>query len=544
MSFLQLHPFDNVLVALQDLPANTEVQFMGETIKLNRTIPAKHKFFIQALNAGEDIVMYGTLVGRAVVNVERGELMDTENTRHAASLFGGRTQSYSWNPPDVSHLRNLHFRGFHRPDGQVGVRNYWLVIPLVFCENKNVDTLREAFLQELGYARPNPYRKMVRALVAKHQRSGKEFLTEEPEEVTNLTDKPFPSIDGIRFLQHDGGCGGTREDSNNLCMLLAGYVANPNVAGATILSLGCQHAQIPVFQEALKTRLQGAEKPVFIFEQQQYGTEQAMLEAAILATFEGLVEADKMIREPAPLSKLSIGVKCGGSDGFSGISANPAVGHAADLLVALGGKVVMAEFPELCGVEQELINRCVDDETAARFAQLMKAYGERAIAVGSGFDMNPSPGNIRDGLITDAIKSAGAAKKGGTSPVADVLPYGHYLRKEGLTLLCTPGNDVESTTAMAGAGCTIQLFTTGLGTPTGNPVSPMVKIATNHGLSKKMPDIIDVHCGGIITGEKTIEESGEEILQYIIRLASGETETCAERNGQEDFIFWKQGVSL
>jgi altronate hydrolase len=544
MSFLQLHTSDNVLVALQDLPASTDVHFMGETIKLQGAISAKHKFFIHDLHAGDDIIMYGTLVGKVVVNVQKGELMDTKNTRHAASSFGERTQSYSWEPPDVSHLKNLHFRGFHRPDGQVGVRNYWLVIPLVFCENKNVDTLREAFLQELGYTRPNPYRKMVRALVEKHQRSGKEIPTAESEDATNPTDKPFPSIDGIRFLQHDGGCGGTREDSNNLCMLLAGYVANPNVAGATILSLGCQHAQIPIFQEALNSRLNGAEKPVFIFEQQQYGTEQAMLEAAISATFEGLIEADRMIREPAPLSKLSIGVKCGGSDGFSGISANPAVGHAADLLVALGGKVVMAEFPELCGVEQELINRCVDDETAARFAHLMKTYGERAIAVGSGFDMNPSPGNIRDGLITDAIKSAGAAKKGGTSPVADVLPYGHYLRRNGLTLLCTPGNDVESTSGMAGSGCTIQLFTTGLGTPTGNPVSPMVKIATNHALTKKMPDIIDINCGDIIAGETTIEESGEEILQYIIRLASGETETCAERNGQEDFIFWKRGVSL
>jgi altronate hydrolase len=158
--------------------------------------------------------------------------------------------------------------------------------------------------------------------------------------------------------------------------------------------------------------------------------------------------------------------------------------------------------------------------------------------------MNPSPGNIRDGLITDAIKSAGAAKKGGTSPVVDVLPYGHYVRKSGLSLLCTPGNDVESTSGMAGAGCNLQLFTTGLGTPTGNPVSPMVKIATNDTLASRMPDIIDLNCGGIITGSHTIASSGEEILEYVLTLASGEVATCAERNGQEDFIFWKRGVSL
>jgi altronate hydrolase len=220
------------------------------------------------------------------------------------------------------------------------------------------------------------------------------------------------------------------------------------------------------------------------------------------------------------------------------------VGYAADLITALGGKVVLSEFPELCGVEQELINRCVDEETADRFVTLMRDYAARAEAVGSGFDMNPSPGNIRDGLITDAIKSAGAAKKGGTSPVTDVLGYGQYVRRSGLTLLCTPGNDVESTTAMAGSGCTIQLFTTGLGTPTGNPVSPVVKIASNTSLATRLPDIIDLDAGPVISGEKTIEELGEEMLEYIIGLASGAYDTKAMELGQDDFIFWKRGVSL
>jgi len=542
--YMQLDPADNVLVALQDLSAGTEVQFKEIRFHLIREVPAKHKFFIQTMPKGSTITMYGSLVGKTIVPVLAGELMDTQNTQHAAASFGTKTENYLWQPPDVSSWEQYQFMGYHRRDGQVGTRNYWLVIPLVFCENRNVDTLREVFVQELGYARQNPYRQLVRSLLKQAQYDTPLNDETVSDSILTLPERPFPNIDGIRFLVHDGGCGGTREDSRNLCMLLAGYVANPNVAGATILSLGCQHAQIPLFEEALAERMPVGTKPVHIFEQQQFGTEQAMLEAAIKATFTGLFEANRLKRQPAPLSKLTIGVKCGGSDGFSGISANPAVGHTADLLVALGGKVVMAEFPELCGVEQALINRCTDEATAIRFSKLMNEYAARAEAVGSGFDMNPSPGNIRDGLITDAIKSAGAAKKGGTSPVVDVLPYGHYACKSGLSLLCTPGNDVESTSGMAGTGCTIQLFTTGLGTPTGNPVSPMVKIATNDHLAQKMPDIIDLNCGGIITGKQTVFSAGEEILSYVIRLASGEELTCAERNGQEDFIFWKRGVSL
>src|SRR5205085_11928581 len=199
----------------------------------------------------------------------------------------------------------------------------------------------------------------------------------------------------------------------------------------------------------------------------------------IRRTFLGLVEANKVMREPAPISHLTIALKCGGSDGFSGISANPAIGHTADIVSALGGKAILSEFPELCGVEQELANRCVGDQTADRFLQLMRAYSARAEAVGSGFDMNPSPGNIRDGLITDAMKSAGAAKKGGTSPVTAALDFPEYCTEPGLNLLCTPGNDVESVTAQVGAGASVVLFTTGLGTPTGNPIAPVIKLSTN-----------------------------------------------------------------
>jgi altronate hydrolase len=212
------------------------------------------------------------------------------------------------------------------------------------------------------------------------------------------------------------------------------------------------------------------------------------------------------------------------------------VGYCSDLLVALGGKVLLAEFPELCGIEQELVDRAVDEPTAQKFIHLMKGYEEIVTNADSSFSMNPSPGNIKDGLITDAMKSAGAAKKGGTSPIVDVLDYTEPVSKPGLSLVCTPGNDVEATTGKAASGATLILFTTGLGTPTGNPVCPTIKIATNSSLAKRMGDIIDIDCGPIIEGDKTIEEMGTEILEYCINAASGLVLPKSVQLNQDDFI--------
>jgi altronate hydrolase len=269
-----------------------------------------------------------------------------------------------------------------------------------------------------------------------------------------------------------------------------------------------------------------------------------MLTKAIGDTFAALQEADRIERRPAPLSELTIGVECGGSDGFSGISANPAIGRVSDLVVALGGRAVLSEFPELCGVEQDLVDRCVSPEVADRFIRLMRSYAERAASLGAGFDMNPSPGNIRDGLITDAMKSAGAARKGGSSPVTGALGYPEYATERGLNLLCTPGNDVESTTGLAGAGANVILFSTGLGTPTGNPITPVLKISTNTSLARRLPDIIDFDAGPIVTGERSIEETGDDMLELVIGVASGEAQPKAVRLGQNDFIPWKRGISL
>jgi altronate hydrolase len=354
----------------------------------------------------------------------------------------------------------------------------------------------------------------------------------------------FENVDGIKFLQHEMGCGGTRGDATVLCNLLAGYINHPNVAGATILSLGCQNAQIPDLKAALELQNPNFNKPLYIFEQQSSISEPDFIATAVKQTFIGLTEANKIKRQTTPLSKLIIGLKCGGSDGFSGISANPTLGHVSDLTVRLGGSTILAEFPELNGVEQELVNRCEHKEDAEKFVHLMEAFRRRAEAVGSGFDANPSPGNIRDGLITDAMKSAGAAKKGGNANIVKVLDYAEQVYESGLHLLCTPGNDVEATTGLAGSGANIILFTTGLGTPTGNAIAPTIKISTNNALTKRMHDIIDFNTGDIIEGAKSIAECGEELLEYIIKVASGEATPAAVAMGQDDFIPWKREVSL
>ena len=546
-TYLQINPTDNLLVALQDLPKGTVIHHNGNEITLQDDIAAKHKFTTEAIPKEGKASMYGVLVGIASQDIPKGGLIHTFNLHHAATDFKGKQEEYHWAAPDVSKFQNRTFNGYHRADGQVGTQNYWLVIPLVFCENRNIELLKNAFLNGLGFQKLDPFTQKVQQL-GQQLAQGKALEIDTASSASILVHKSaqFPNVDGIKFLTHESGCGENKDDSLNLCALLAGYCLNPNVGGITVLSLGCQHSQIEVFKEKLKEKDPNFSKPLYIFEQQQdngSGVEN-MLNEVILQTFKGLVEINQQTRKPAPLSALRVGVKCGGSDGFSGISANPAIGHTADLVVGLGGTVMIAEFPELCGVEQELQNRSVTNVVADNFGFLMREYARRAALVGAGFDMNPSPGNIKDGLITDAIKSAGAAKKAGSSPIEDVVGYGQYVTKKGLNLVCTPGNDVLATTGMAGAGATIQLFTTGLGTPTGNPICPMVKLSTNTKLAQKLPEIIDIDCGPIISGEKTVEQSGEEVLEYIIKLASGEINTKAMDLGQDDFMFWRRGVSL
>lgn len=545
---LLIDPRDNVAVALRNIEPGAVISTSAGKVQTATGIPQKHKVTLTSISAGQPIIMYGVIVGRATTDISAGALINTKNIRHDTEPIVARKAVKTWNAPDASSFEEKTFMGYRREDGRTGTMNYWIVVPLVFCENRNIEVIREAMLEKLGYPSNRNFGYDVTPLVDGY-RNGMSIHDLEHIDLSSIQLKSrdsriFPNVDGVRFLTHEGGCGGTREDSETLCRLIATYIAHPNVAGATILGLGCQNAQYEIVRSYLEEISPSFSKPLFYLNQQDSTSERQFISEAIKKTFIGLVQANKTRRTPSPLHHLTLGLECGGSDGFSGITANPALGHASDLLVALGGSAILAEFPELHGVEQELINRCVSDEEAHRFESLMRSYHARAKSVGSGFEANPSPGNIRDGLITDAIKSAGAAKKGGTSPITHVLDYTEIVHNPGLHLLCTPGGDVESTTGLASAGANLIVFTTGLGTPTGNAITPVIKMSTNTSLYDRMNDIIDIDAGTIIDGSDSIESKGRKLLQLIIDTASGNYMPHAVRLGQDDFIPWKRGVSL
>jgi altronate hydrolase len=541
MLIQRLHSRDDAVVALRPLRAGETVTLDGVSWTLRDAIDAKHKFAARDIQTAESITMYGVVIGRAKRDILAGEWLSQENVAHAAGEAVVRAMNFHWTQPDVSPWKGRTFDGYRRKNGRCGTANCWIVVPLVFCENRNLAVMQEALVKGLGYDVTSPYTDFVRRLAVTPP-TEREAIRLGSAVVAART---FPQVDGVKFLRHSMGCGGTREDARALCGLLAGCIAHPNVAGATVLSLGCENAQSAWLREELACRMPEDTKPVHFFEQQKSTSERDLLERALRATFEGIAIANDLRREACPLSEITLGLKCGGSDGFSGLSANPALGHCADLLAALGGSGVLCEFPELCGAEQSLCDRCTAPELAEKFLDLMRRYDAWARAIGSGFEANPSPGNIRDGLITDAMKSLGAARKSGSAPVVDVIDYpGTVTKRGGVTLLCSPGNDVEATTALAAAGCNVTVFTTGLGTPTGNPVCPTVKMSTNTELAERMRDIIDFDAGAIIRGEKTIEQTGADLLDHMIEVASGRITPAAVRLAQDDFLPWKRGVSL
>jgi altronate hydrolase len=304
---LRLDPRDTVIIALTDLKQGESVSVDGQTYDLATDVAAKHKFSTKAFSPGDPIFMYGVMVGRASAPIRAGEAITTLNIRHDAAAFHEESESFHWHAPDVSKWKSRTFAGYLRADGQVGTRNYWLVVPLVFCENRNLLVLKQAFEEELGFAAPPIYRRYVADLVGLYRAGKTSEVRDFPfsKSIERTAPPPiFENVDGIKFLLHQMGCGGTREDAENLCGLLADYIHHPNVAGATVLSLGCQHAQVSILQDQIARRAPKLGKPIFIFEQQRSPSESAMLSAAIQKTFLGLVEANQARRAPAAIVAL------------------------------------------------------------------------------------------------------------------------------------------------------------------------------------------------------------------------------------------------
>ncbi|WP_392566261.1 UxaA family hydrolase [Utexia brackfieldae] len=523
---------DNLMVALKDLHQGETVTYEGSSYTLQTDVPAKHKFTMSAIHQGEILYLYGLPVAKATQSIAKGEIITTQNVKHYAAEVNLDDHEYAWTPPDVSKWKDRTFQGIVREDGRVATANYWLIIPLVFCQNRNALKLQEALAKPLGYSQTS-YDTITRNLLGCHSTNVKD------EQVS----RPFPHLDGIRALTVNSGCGGTANDAESLCKILAAYADHPNVAGMTVFALGCEKSQVNIFDAELKQRNPHFNKPYLFFRQQEWQNEEEMMTLAIKQTFEKLTIANQVKREPVPLSKLKLGVKCGGSDGFSGISANPTMGIVSDIVVSLGGASALAEFPELCGAEGDMVMRCIQPKDKTHFIQLMQQYEAQAKQCNASIADNPSPGNIKDGLITDAIKSIGAAKKGGHAPITAVCDYGEPMAESGLSLVCTPGNDVEAVTGQVAAGANIVIFSTGLGTPTGNPIVPVLKIATNTVVAEKLSSMIDFDCGAVIEGA-SLASVADQLLEQVIKTASHEYIVKSDRLEQFDFIFWKREVSL
>lgn len=529
-TILKIDEKDNLIVALTDMTSGTEVFWNDKSYVLTTDIRAKHKFATENIEQDGILYMYGVPIGKALVPIRQGEVITTQNVKHYAAPVNLDDETiYEWTAPNVDRWKDRTFKGYVREDGRVGTRNYWLIIPLVFCQNRNVLKLQEALSVPLGYSTVD-YTNITRHLMGGSDQS-------------ISSRRMYPNIDGIRAIQVNSGCGGTDFDARSLCTILANYADHPNVAGVTVFSLGCEKAQIKLFQDQLNHVNPKFNKPLIIYRQQDCPSEEIMMKTAIEETFKHLADANRLARTDVPLSKLKIGVKCGGSDGFSGISANPVMGIVSDRIVALGGGSCLAEFPELCGAEGNILERCINYSDKEKFLALMESYEAKANSEGASIADNPSPGNIKDGLITDAIKSTGAAKKAGIAPISAVKDYGEAMPDSGLSLVCTPGNDLEAVTGQVAAGANLVLFSTGLGTPTGNTIAPVMKLATNTKIAEKLVDMIDFDCGSVIRGE-SLEKVADDLLEKIIATASGDCSVKADDLEQFDFMFWKRNTSL
>lgn len=546
--FVKINPNDNIAVALFDMAAQTKANIEGETILIKENIKTKQKFALKDFAEGDEVLMYGLLIGKASKPIAVGEAITNEKLDNVQNQLKGNVNVIESVVPDVSSFAGRTFHGYHRHDGKVGTANIWLLIPLEFCKSRSVDAIESALSDALGYHLSDEYRVDTNSLVEKYYQGASEYELLDSSVLVDkkeFTDKRvFENIDGVKFLKYDQGHGSKSKDSEELCKLLANYINHPNTAGATILTLGCQKGQVDFLKREILKNDPGFSKPMYVIEQHQLKSEELFIAESVKKTFLGLVRANKTERKPAPLSKLTLGLGCAGSDGFSGITANPVLGYASDLLIELGGTSVLSEFPELISVEKELKSRCQTEKIAEKFSKLIKSNFENDRMNKELQEEYKEAKKVRCDMINEAMLSAGALQKAGRAIVVDVIDYTERISLPGLNLLCTSDFDVESSTGLAGAGCNLIVLTTGIGSLVGNPITPVVKMSSNTSVYNQMRSLIDIDAGTLILGKDTIKSKAEELIELLIEVASGRIKCKAEISGQNDFFPWKRRHSV
>ena len=502
---------DNVaVVKAETFPGLTVVLPGGRSVEIKNTVPPGHRFATREIPAGDFVCQYGQPIGTSL-GIAEGEWITHENMANDVPVVRDLPDDLYTPAPDcIDVSERATFMGFRRPDGRVGTRNLVLVVPTSMCSSHEAQQI---------------------SMMA-------EFIHYKREK--------YPNVDGVVAIPHNKGCG--CQDGSNLDIMLrtlSNYADHPNVGGVVLMDLGCEKTNLAKVEKYLLKRELSFNKPVAKIGIQEIGGTQAAIERGLKIVEEMLPLVNQATREEFPVSELVLGVKCGSSDGFSGISANPALGSAADILVRSEGTVLITEIPEFCGAEHILANRAKNAETGRAVYRMIDWYKDYASKFGGVLNNNPSPGNIAGGLLNITIKSLGAMAKAGTTRVEGVCEYAETPKNRGLNLMQGPGYDQESTPALVAAGATVVVFTTGNGTTIGNAIAPVIKLASNNRIFEKMNRDIDISAGNIIEGKETIEAVGKRLFEHIRQVASGEILAKAEENKHREFQFWaEQTVTL
>lgn len=492
MRCIKINPMDSVAVAIDNLKAGEYVIIDGMKLEIKSNVPSGHKFALRDIKKDEDIIKYAYPIGCAIADIKAGEHIHIHNTKSNLSDL----LKYEYKPDfkEVEAQISRTFMGYKRPDGKVGIRNEIWIIPTVGCVNS-----------------------IVREIENKSQK----YMSE--------------NIDGIYSYNHPYGCSQLGGDMENTLKYLSGLINHPNAAAVLVVGLGCENGNIG----ELKKHLQYDRSRVKFLVAQNCEDEVAK---GVEIIKELAISTDKCRREECPVSDLVIGLKCGGSDGFSGITANPLLGSLSDSLIGMGGSTILTEVPEMFGAETILMNRCRTETEFNKTVELINNFKKYFMRYGERVNENPSPGNKDGGITTLEDKSLGCVQKGGTAPVDDVLSYGECVKKKGLSLLQAPGNDLVASNALAASGAQLILFTTGRGTPFSCPV-PTVKISSNTTLANKKNNWIDFNAGSLLEG-KTMPELTKEFLDYILNLASGKIRLRSEMLDKHELAIFKDGVTL